>query len=211
MREREPAVSLALYHLFKWTIVSPALHSYFRGQIHGAEQVPASGRLIVVANHASDFDPLILANCVRRPVSFMAKEELFAVPVLSRAIRLYGAYPVKRGSADRSAIRAALAQLEAGWAVGIFPQGTRTPDGRIPTPKLGAALLAAKSQSLLLPVSLWGTEAIIAKGRKLPQPVPVTVRIGKPILPPASTDRLQLEAVTQHCVEVIHQLHDLGR
>jgi 1-acyl-sn-glycerol-3-phosphate acyltransferase len=211
MRNREPAVSLALYHLFKWTVVSPLLHSYFRGQIYGAEQVPASGRLIVVANHASDFDPVILSNCVRRPVSYMAKEELFQVPVLRQAIRLYGAYPVKRGTADRSAIRAALAQLEAGWAIGLFPQGTRTADGRIPEPKLGAALLAAKSQSPLLPVSLWGTEAIVIKGRKLPQPVPITVRIGALISPPASTDRPQLEAVTQQCVEVIHALHDLGR
>jgi 1-acyl-sn-glycerol-3-phosphate acyltransferase len=211
MREREPAVSLALYHLFKWTVVSPMLHSYFRGRIYGVEQVPARGRLIVVANHASDFDPPILSNCLRRPVSYMAKEELFQVPILGPAIRLYGAYPVKRGSADRSAIRAALAQLEAGWAVGLFPQGTRTADGRIPDPKLGAALLAAKSQAPLLPVSLWGTEAIMAKGQKLPQPVPITIRIGAIIPPPSSTDRSQLEAVTQHCVEVIHGLHDLGR
>ena len=211
MREREPAVSLALYHLFKWVVVSPMLHSYFRGRIYGAEHVPASGQLIVVANHASDFDPVILSNCVRRPVSYMAKAELFEVPVLSRAIRIYGAYPVKRGTADRSAIRAALAQLEAGWAVGLFPQGSRAPDGRIPNPKLGAALLAAKSQSPLLPVSLWGTEAIIVKGRKLPQPVPITVRIGALIPPPSSSDRESLEAVTRQCVEVIHALHDLGR
>ncbi|MBW4468280.1 MAG: 1-acyl-sn-glycerol-3-phosphate acyltransferase [Pegethrix bostrychoides GSE-TBD4-15B] len=211
MREREPALSLALYHLFKWTVVSPLLHSYFRGQIYGAEHVPARGRLIVVANHASDFDPPILSSCVRRPVSYMAKEELFQVPVLSHAIRLYGAYPVKRGSADRSAIRAALAQLEAGWAVGVFPQGTRSSDGRISIPKLGAALLAAKSQSPLLPVSLWGTEFIVTKGRKLPQPVPITVRIGAPIPPPPNSDRLQLEAVTQQYVDIIHAMHDLGR
>lgn len=211
MREREPALSLALYHLFKWTVVSPLLHSYFRGQIYGAEHVPARGRLIVVANHASDFDPPILSNCVRRPVSYMAKEELFQVPVLNRAIRLYGAYPVKRGSADRSAIRAALAQLEAGWAVGVFPQGTRSPDGRISAPKLGAALLAAKSQSPLLPVSLWGTESIVTKGRKLPQPVPITVRIGATIPPPPSSDRSTLEVVTEQYVAVIHAMHNLGR
>ena len=90
----------------------------------------------------------------------MAKEELFKVPVLKQAIRWYGAYPVKRGSADRSAIREALNQLDQGWAVGIFLQGTRTPDGRIPDPKIGAALIAAKAQVPLLPVSLWGTQHI---------------------------------------------------
>jgi 1-acyl-sn-glycerol-3-phosphate acyltransferase len=211
IRKREPPVSLALYHLFKWSVVSPTLHLYFQGRIYGAENVPQVGPLVITANHASDFDPPILSNCVRRPVSYMAKEELFQIPLFNRAIQLYGAYPVKRGSADRSAIRAALAQLEAGWAVGIFLQGTRTPDARISTPKLGAALIAAKTQAPLLPVSLWGTEAIIPKGTKLPRPVPVTVRIGEPIAPPSSTGRESLQAITQQCVDAIHALHDLGR
>lgn len=211
LRDREPPVSLLLYHLFKWSVVSPMLHAYFRGRIYGVENVLRKGPLIVVANHASDFDPPILSNCVGRPVSFMAKEELFRVPVLGQAIRAYGAYPVKRGSADRSAIRAAMAQLEAGWAVGIFLQGTRTPDARIPAPKLGAAMIAAKMQVPLLPVSLWGTQAIIHKGAKFPRSVPVTVRIGEAITPPTSGDRAELEAVTQRCVDVIHAMHDLGR
>ncbi|HEY9643844.1 MAG TPA: lysophospholipid acyltransferase family protein [Coleofasciculaceae cyanobacterium] len=211
LRQREPWMSLTLYHLFKWSIVSPLLHTYFRGRVYGAEHVPQKGALIVVANHASDFDPPLVSNCVGRPVSYMAKEELFRVPVLSQAIRLYGAYPVKRGSADRSAIRAALTQLQNGWAVGVFLQGTRTSDARIPDPKLGAALLSAKAQVPLLPVSLWGTQAIIAKGGKFPRSVPVTVRIGELITPPLSTKREELEAVTWHCTEAIHALHDLGR
>jgi 1-acyl-sn-glycerol-3-phosphate acyltransferase len=212
MRSREPVISLVLYHLFKWSVVSPVLHAYFRGRIYGAENVPQQGPLIVVANHASDFDPPILANCLRRPVSFMAKEELFKVPVLAPAIRAYGAYPVKRGSADRSAIRAALQQLEQGWAVGIFLQGTRTPDGRIPAPKLGAALIAAKAQVPLMPVSIWGTHRILPRGTKFPKPLPITVRIGQPIAPPTDTrDKQVLETVTQTCTDQIHQMHDLGR
>ena len=210
-RSREPRISLFLYHLFKWSVVSPMLHGYFRGRIYGAENVPRQGPLVVVSNHASDFDPPIVSCCVRRPVAYMAKEELFRVPVLKQAIRLYGAYPVKRGSADRSAIREAMASLEQGWAAGIFLQGTRTVDGRIPNPKLGAALIAAKTQAPLLPVSLWGTQAIIRKGSPIPRPVPLTIRIGQPILPPQSTEREELEAVTQQCVEVIHAMHNLGR
>ncbi|HEY9296423.1 MULTISPECIES: 1-acylglycerol-3-phosphate O-acyltransferase [unclassified Coleofasciculus] len=210
-RSREPVSSLVLYHLFKWSVVSPVLHAYLRGRIYGCEHVPPIGPLLVVSNHASDFDPPILSCCVRRPVAYMAKEELFRVPVLKQAIKLYGAYPVKRGSADRSAIRSALSLLEEGWAVGVFLQGTRTPDARISDPKLGAALIAAKAKVPLLPVSLWGTEAIFKKGSLVPRPVPVTVRIGQVIEPPNSTDRDELQAVTQKCATAIHALHDLGR
>ena len=210
-QDREPGISLALYHLFKWSIVSPVLHGYLRGRIYGGKQVPMDGPLIVVANHASNFDPPILSNCMRRPVSFMAKESLFKVPVLAPAIKAYGAYPVKRGAADRSAIREAMKQLENGWAVGIFLQGVRTADGRISSPKLGAALIAAKAQVPLLPVSLWGTEKILKKGAAVPKPAAVTVRIGTPIPPPATKDKDTLRQITERCTAEIHALHDLGR
>jgi 1-acyl-sn-glycerol-3-phosphate acyltransferase len=173
--------------------------------------VPQTDPLIVVSNHASDFDPLIVANCVGRPVAFMAKEELFQVMILSQAIQLYGAYAVKRGTGDRGAMRAALTMLEQGWAAGVFITGTRTPDGHVVAPKLGAAWIAAKAQVPLLPVSLWGTQAIFPKGSYIPRPVPVTIRMGQPILPPASTARNELEIVTQQCADAIMALHELGR
>jgi 1-acyl-sn-glycerol-3-phosphate acyltransferase len=90
------------------------LHLYFRGRIYGAENVPAQGPLVVVSNHASDFDPPILSNCMRRPVAFMAKEELFKVPILKQAITLYGAYPVKRES-SRSQCNSIGYQLFGKW------------------------------------------------------------------------------------------------
>ncbi|MCS6791293.1 MAG: 1-acyl-sn-glycerol-3-phosphate acyltransferase, partial [Oscillatoriaceae bacterium SKYG93] len=157
------------------------------------------------------FDPPIVSNCVRRPVAFMAKEELFRIPVLKQAIALYGAYPVNRKSTSPSALRAALKSLENGWATGVFLQGTRTADGRITEPKLGAATIAARAKAPLLPVSLWGTEKILQKGSFIPRPVPLTVRIGDVIPPPASLKREELEAVTQRCAEIINTLHDLGR
>ncbi|MBD2593190.1 1-acyl-sn-glycerol-3-phosphate acyltransferase [Nostoc spongiaeforme FACHB-130] len=210
-RSREPLISLALYHAFKWSVVSPMLHAYFRGKIYGVENVPQSDPLVVVSNHASYFDPPIVSNCVRRPVAYMAKQELFEIPVLAQAIKLYGAYPVSRGSADRNAIRAALECLENGWAVGVFLQGTRTPDGKITDPKKGAALLAAKAQAPILPVSLWGSEGILEKGSSIPRAVPLTIRIGEVIAPPSSTNKDELDRVTQKCAKVINEMHDLGR
>lgn len=210
-RSREPFISLLLYHLFKWSVVSPMLHAYFRGRIYGVENVPQRGPLVVVSNHASYFDPPLLSCCVGRPVAYMAKEELFHMPILGQAIQLYGAYPVSRGAADRSAIRAALKSLESGWATGVFLEGTRTDDGRIINPKLGAALIAAKARAPLLPVSLWGTQRILIRGSVLPRTVPITVRIGKVINAPTSTEKEELLAVTQECAVAIQALHDLGR
>lgn len=209
MPNRESFLSLALYHSLKWPMVVPLFRSYFQGQIVGLENVPQAGPVVVVSNHASNFDPPLLANAVQRPVAFMAKAELFRVPVLATAIRLYGAYSVERGAADRNAIKSALKMGEQGWAIGVFLGGTRTADGRVNKPKRGAALLAAKLQAPLLPVCLWGTEKIEQGG--FPQSTPVTVRIGEAIAPPKSTQRTELETLTQHCADQINALHTLGR
>ncbi|MEM1427635.1 MAG: lysophospholipid acyltransferase family protein, partial [Cyanobacteria bacterium P01_H01_bin.130] len=142
--DRDSWISLVLYHLLKWLVVSPLFHLYFRGRIYGDRKLPIPGRVIFVSNHASDADPLLVANCIRRPIAFMAKEELFRMPILGMLIRWYGAYPVRRGKADRAAMRSALACLDEGRATGVFLDGTRRHDGRIHKPKLGAALMAAK-------------------------------------------------------------------
>ncbi|AFY52713.1 1-acyl-sn-glycerol-3-phosphate acyltransferase [Rivularia sp. PCC 7116] len=210
-KNREPFASLLLYRAFKYSVVNPMLRVYFRGRIYGAENVPRNGPLVIVSNHASNFDPPIVSNSVRRPVSYMAKEELFKIPVLKQVIELYGAYPVNRGSSDRNAIRKALEYLNNGWAVGIFLQGTRTKDGRITDPKKGAALIAAKAKAPLIPVCLCGTQDIEQKGYAIPQRVPVTVRIGELISPPNSTTKEDLAAVTEKCTVEINKLHDLGR
>lgn len=211
LKEREPLTSLVLYHLFKWSLVAPLFTTYFRGKIYGSQNIPLKGSLVIVSNHASYFDPLFLSCAMRRPVAYMAKEELFKIPLLNQGMRLYGAYSVKRDASDRNAIRAALNALQQGWAAGIFLEGTRTLDARIIEPKLGAALIAAKANVPLLPVSLWGTEKILPKGSLYPRPVPVTVRIGELIEPPSSTKREDLERITEQCAFSINQLHCLGR
>jgi 1-acyl-sn-glycerol-3-phosphate acyltransferase len=211
-QDREPVVSRWLYRLFKWSTIMPTYWTYFRGRRHGLDRVPMKGRLLVVCNHASDLDPFIVGSCVGRPVAFMAKQELFEVPGLSQFISMYGAYPVNRGAGDRAAMKAAIKAVESGWATGLFIEGTRTTDGRIHDPKLGAAWIAAHTQATILPVCLWGSHEIWPTGgSKMPHSTPLTFRVGAPIPPPSSTKRAALEAVTQECAEVINALHDLGR
>jgi 1-acyl-sn-glycerol-3-phosphate acyltransferase len=210
-RDREPFISLFLYHAFKDPFINPFFYLYLRGKTIGTEHIPLKGGFVVVSNHGSNFDPPLLSAAVQRPVAYMAKEELFEVPGFKQVIELYGAYPVKRGAVDRTTIKAALAYLEAGWGVGLFISGTRTSDGRVADPKPGAALIAAKAQVPLLPVCLWGNHLIEQKGKKFPQSTPVTIRIGELIEPPTSTKRSELDRVTDLCATNINQLHDLGR
>lgn len=211
-RQREPALNLFFYYAFKWLAVSPAFHGLYAGKIYGAQNVPRSGPAILVSNHASNFDPPFISHCAGRPVAYMAKEELFRIPLLKQAIQIYGAYPVKRGGMVRQSLEAAQQALDRGWLVGIFPNGTRTADGRIHKPQLGAAAIAAKAQVPLIPMALWGSEAIQPKGQTLPRVgCPVTARIGKPIDPPQSSDRDELQRKMEECVEAIHALLDLGR
>jgi 1-acyl-sn-glycerol-3-phosphate acyltransferase len=138
--------------------------------IEGLEYVPERGSLIVVANHTSYWDPPVIGAILPRKIHFMAKEELFRYPIFRYLILSLGAFPVKRGVADRSAIRKSLAILNKGQVLGIFPEGTRSLSGELGEAQLGAAMLAVKSQSLILPIGIKGV-----KGRNKLQ-----VSIGKP-------------------------------
>ena len=211
-RHREPYHNLVLYWLFKWLAVNPTFRLVYRGKVYGIENVPQTGKLVVASNHASIFDPPFVSNAVRRPVAFMAKAELFDVPVLKQAIELYGAYPVRRGGVDRQALKYAKSYLDKGWATGVFLSGTRSRDGRIHKPFLGAATIAARSQAPILPVALVGTQNILPKGESKPKLcVPVSIRIGEVIPPPESKRRESLEATTALCAERINALLDMGR
>lgn len=205
-KQREPRVNLWLYNLLKWPVLVPLFYIYFRGRVIGKENVPCLGPFVAVSNHGSYFDPPLLSCALGRPVAYMAKEELFNIPILKQGIKLYGAYPVKRGSGDRQAIKAAHTALEEGWAVGIFLEGTRTSDGKIYHPKLGAAMIAAQKKVPLLPVSLHRTAEILPSTGNWPLPVPITISIGKLIPAPTSTKRAELEAITNQCAEVINQM-----
>jgi 1-acyl-sn-glycerol-3-phosphate acyltransferase len=146
--------------------------------------------LIVVSNHLSWFDIPLLAIAIPRRISFMAKKEYFHSPVHAFLLRLYGSFTVDRGSVDRTAFDQAAKALQDGRALGIFPEGTRSRTLRLQQGKLGAAFIALRSNPVILPVGISGTEKIRQKyeGKKrLFYRPKVTVNIGQPFrLPPVS-------------------------
>lgn len=132
------------------------LRAVWRMKSYGAENVPADGPVIVAANHVSYLDPVVLGCGIKRPLTYLAKKELFSIPVLGPLITGLGAYPLDRQVGGVAAVRAALRVLKEGRCVGIFPEGTRNLDGGAPE-KGGAALLASLSGATLVPAAIMGT------------------------------------------------------
>jgi len=154
---------------------------FFRLRITGAENCPKNGPLIVAANHASFFDPLIAGFAVPRELNFMARDTLFRNRIFGKMISLVNAFPLRREGADLGAMRMAIDKLCQGKAVLIFPEGTRSIDGNLRAPRAGIGLLAASSGANILPCYIKGSIKVLPKGAMLPRFKKISVFIGKPI------------------------------
>ncbi len=169
----------------------------FRLRIEGREHEPQSGPILAICNHVSAADPFIAGVALRRRARYMAKQELFQYPMLGPFVRSLGSFPVRRGQADRQAIRTALQALARGDVLVMFPEGTRSADGRLMPAEPGAALLALRSGAPVLPMAVAGTQHAMPKGRLLPRRIHVVVRIGPPLAVPkheGRIDRADLDA-----------------
>ncbi len=127
---------------------------FCRWEVKGAENLPLQGPVLVIANHSSYWDPLVIACALDREVHFMAKRELFNYPVFGYLIRKVGAFPVAREKIDRAALKRALTLLKEEKVVGIFPEGTRSKTGELLTPLPGAAFIARKAHAPVCPIAL---------------------------------------------------------
>lgn len=135
-------------------VLGPAVRFLFSvKKIEGLENIPADGGL-VCANHTCFADPIVIVAAIKKPIKYMGKAELFKIPVLKSVIKAFGAFPVKRGGADSTAIRTAETLLRNGELVGMFPQGTRCPGVPIEESSIknGAGLIAYRSGCRVIPV-----------------------------------------------------------
>ena len=165
-----------LYDLASGTI-RVMMRVLWRTRVTGTENVPRSGPLIVACNHRSYLDPPGMGCFCPRRISYMAKKELFDIPILGPAIAAVGAYPVDRQGSARTAIKRSLEVLRAGGTVGIFPEGTRNRDGSV-VPQTGVALLASLAGAPVVPAHISGSD----RAAKFAQ---IKVAFGPPLTLPA--------------------------
>ncbi len=198
-------IRMGLYFILR-KIINVAFKCYYSLSFEGLENIPKDGSNIFASNHRSYSDPVFIALHARVPISYMAKEELFQQNIFFTAlIRFFGAFPVTRGKGDTSAIDTAMEKLEMGRNLVIFPEGTRSKDGKVGKGKTGVALIAAVAQVPVVPVG-------ISFDGKLKFRRKVVVRFGKPIRPEdlqiKSTNPRELRTlktkIMQSITELVH-------
>ncbi len=153
-----------------------------RVRVEGKAKMPATGGVLVVANHLSDLDPIVLQASARRHLVYMAKSELFEMPSISRMLKLWMSFPVQRGEPDRAALKHAIAMLQAGHVVCIFPEGQLSQSTELLPILPGAALIARQTGVPVIAAGIWGTQFMMPYGRLVPRPAwgRVSVRWGSP-------------------------------
>lgn len=155
-------------------LVYIAFNIWFDLKIEGKENVPKGKAFVYASNHKSYADPVLVVLAGRGKFSFMAKSELFEKPLFGWFIRILGAFPVERGKGDTAAIDKAIEKVHKGRNLVIFPEGTRSKDGRVGKGKTGVALIAAKAGADVVPVGLNYEGKLHFRSK-------IVVRVGKPV------------------------------
>ncbi|MER8114674.1 lysophospholipid acyltransferase family protein [Streptomyces sp. NPDC094031] len=176
------------YYLLKYVLLGPLLRLVFRPRIEGLDHVPATGPAIVAGNHLSFSDHFLMPAILKRRITFLAKAEYFTGPGIKGRLTAFffrsaGQIPVDRSGkeAGQAAIREGLGVLDKGELLGIYPEGTRSHDGRLYKGKVGVAVMALRAGVPVIPCAMIGTFEAQPPGRTLPRVRPVTIRFGKPL------------------------------
>ncbi|MCG3129039.1 MAG: 1-acyl-sn-glycerol-3-phosphate acyltransferase [Phycisphaerae bacterium] len=168
-----------------WRVLRLLAHlagRYFPVHFHGQQRVPLTGGVLILSNHQSYLDPILVGMPLFREAAFMARDTLFR-GALGRLIRHLNAFPVRRATADVSAIKETLRRLRTGWAVIAFPEGTRSVDGSIGTMRSGMAVIARRAEVPIVPAFIDGAFEAWPRNARWPQPHTINVAYGAPIAP----------------------------
>ncbi|WP_317442047.1 lysophospholipid acyltransferase family protein [Streptomyces collinus] len=207
------------YYLLKYVLLGPLLRLVFRPRIEGLENVPATGAAIVAGNHLSFSDHFLMPAILKRRITFLAKAEYFTGPGLKGRLTAFffrsaGQIPVDRSGkeAGQAAIREGLGVLAKDELLGIYPEGTRSHDGRLYKGKVGVAVMALKAGVPVVPCAMIGTFEAQPPGKVIPNIHPVAIRFGKPLdfsrYAGMESEKAVLRAVTDEIMYAILSLSE---
>src|ERR1039457_5675466 len=155
--------------------------TYFRWRVFNPERVPQIGAVILASNHASFIDPPLVGSGLNRGINYLARENLFRFPVMGWVLHQWQVVPVDREGGGAKGLKAILERLLAGGGIILFPEGTRTRDGKLQPARSGIGLIVIKSQAPVVPVRTFGTFEAYGRNQKLPHPKKVAVKYGEPM------------------------------
>ncbi len=177
-----------LYWLMKWVFLGPLMRLAFRPEVRGAENLPRTGGALVASNHLAVLDSFVLPLMVPRRMAFPAKSEYFTTPGVIGTLQRWffsgmGNVPIERGNgrAARAALDTGIGVLREGRLFGIYPEGTRSPDGRLYKGRTGVARMALEAKVPVVPVAMVGTDRANPVGSRFWRPVKIKIVIGEPI------------------------------
>jgi len=195
---------MILYRIVR-ILIAVVIRLYWRTSFEGVENVPTEGSFVLAPVHRSFIDFALVSGVTRRRLRYMGKDSLWKFMPLGWFISALGAYPVRRRSADREAMRRTIAVIAAGEPVVLFPEGTRRSGPAVEELFDGAAYVATRAGVPIVPVGIGGSELALQKGKRLPRPVKIHVVVGPPMTPPATPEgrhRPSRRAVHQFTTEL---------
>ncbi len=173
-----------------WSGFRVLFATYFRWRVFNPERVPSQGPVILASNHASFLDPPLVGAGLPRAINYLARESLFRFPVVGWVLRNWNSVPVDREGGGAKGLKAILDRLLAGGGIILFPEGTRTRDGKLQPARSGIGLTVIKSDAPVIPVRVFGTFAAYGRQMRFPRPCRVAVKYGRPM----NFERLRAEA-----------------
>ena len=194
-------------YFFAWCSFRALCMLYFRWRVFHPERVPQAGPAILASNHTSYLDPFLIGAGLQRDINYLARENLFRFPVIGWLLRSWNAVPVDREGGGAAGLRAILDRLLAGRAIILFPEGTRSHDGKMQRARSGIGLTVIKSDAPVVPVRVFGTYEAYGRHMRLPLPRRVAVKYGEPM----RFEALRTEAIScskARLKEIYQQLAD---
>ena len=194
---------MILYQVVR-SLISLVSRTYWRLTIEGRENVPATGAFVLAPVHRSFIDFALVSGVTRRRMRYMGKDSLWKVSLFGKLISALGAFPVRRGAADREALRRSIEVVDGGEPLVLFPEGTRRFGPTIEDLFDGAAYVATRAGVPIVPVGIGGSERAMRKGERLPRPVKIHIVVGKPLDPPAKGDGRASRRAVHELTEQLH-------